>query len=328
MLFRSLAAGCTIILEPSSVALLNAFILAEVIDAAGLPLGVFNLVTGPGAKIGETLCLHPEVDMITVTGSTAAGIQIAGLAAKGVKRVTLELGGKSAAVILDEADLPSAVKATVNSWFLNTGQTCNASTRMLVPAASYPEVARLAAAEAAKLTLGDPLADIRKLGPVISKSQRESVVGFIRKGTEEGAELVAGGPEPPEGLPKGWYVEPTIFGRVQPDATIAKEEIFGPVLAIMTHQDEEEAIRLANDSIYSLAGAVFSGSEERAVRVARRIRTGQIDINGGPFNLQAPFGGFKQSGHGREHGRVGLEEFLECKALQFKVEKKPAPPTN
>jgi acyl-CoA reductase-like NAD-dependent aldehyde dehydrogenase len=320
----ALAAGCTTILKPSSLAPINAFILAEVIDAVGLPPGVFNLVSGPGARIGETLCLHPDVDMITVTGSTAAGIRIAELAAKGVKRVALELGGKSASVILDDADLSVAVKWTVSSCFLNSGQTCNACTRMLVPASSYLEVAKLAVAEAAKFTLGDPLEDTTKLGPLVSKAQRESVFGFIRKGIEEGAELLAGGPELPEGLAKGWYVKPTIFGRVDPRSTVAQEEIFGPVLAISTYVDEEEAVRLANDSIYGLGGAVFSASDERAARIARRIRTGQVDINGGLFNLQAPFGGFKQSGHGREHGPIGLEEFLEYKALQFKVEKKPA----
>jgi aldehyde dehydrogenase (NAD+) len=261
--------------------------------------------------------------MITITGSTSAGVQIAEMAARGVKRVALELGGKSASVILDDADFPTAVKATVSSCFLNTGQTCNACTRMLVPESRYEEVAKLAAAEAAKYTLGDPLAETTKLGPVISKAQRESIVGFIKKGLDEGAELVAGGPELPEGLPKGWYVKPTIFGKVDPNSTIAKEEIFGPVLAILTYKDEDEAVRLANDSIYGLGGAVFSASDERAARVARRIRTGQIDINGGTFNLQAPFGGYKHSGYGREHGRIGLEEFLQFKALQFKVEKKP-----
>lgn len=320
----ALAAGCTVILKPSTVAPLNAFILAEVIDSVGVPPGIFNLVPGRGAQVGEALCAHADVDMITLTGSTLAGKRIAELAAQGIKRVALELGGKSASVILEDADFPAAVRWTVSSCFLNSGQTCNACTRMLVPASNYPEIAKLAAAEAAKYTVGDPFAETTKLGPLVTRSQRDMVLGYIRKGIEEGAELLAGGADPPAGLPKGWYVNPTVFGQVKPHSTIAQEEIFGPVLAIINCNDEEDAIRIANDSIYGLGGAVWSKDEERAIRVARRIRAGQVDINGGPFNINAPFGGFKQSGHGREHGHIGLEEFLEYKALQLKVEKKTA----
>ena len=318
----ALAAGCTVVVKPSEVAPLNAFILAEIIDAAGLPKGVFNLVTGYGAVAGEALVGHPEVDMISFTGSTRAGKRISELAARSVKRVALELGGKSASILLEDADLAAAVKGTVSSCFLNSGQTCAAHTRMLVPESMYDEAAKLVVAEASKYTVGDPFSETSKLGPLVSSAQRERVRGYIRKGIEEGAELLCGGPEAPPALPSGWYVKPTVFGRVHPDSTIAQEEIFGPVLSIIVYKDEEEAVAIANNSMYGLSGGVWSKDESRAVRVARRIRTGQVDINGGPFNLLAPFGGFKQSGHGREYGRVGLEEFLEYKSLQFKPERK------
>ena len=239
-----------------------------------------------------------------------------------MKRVTLELGGKSASVILDDADLAAAVKGTVSACFLNSGQTCSAHTRMLVPESKYGEVAQLAVAEVAKFTVGDPFAETSKLGPLVSSLQRERVRSYIRKGIEEGAELLCGGPEAPDNLPVGWYVKPTIFGRVDPQATIAQEEIFGPVLSIITYKDEEDAVRIANNSIYGLSGGVWSQDEGRAIRLARRMRTGQVDINGGPFNVQAPFGGYKQSGNGRENGRAGLEEYLEYKSLQFKPERK------
>ena len=313
----ALAAGCTVVLKPSEAAPLNAFMLAEIVEKAGLPPGVFNLVSGTGAVVGETLASHPGVDMISFTGSTRAGRRVAELAAQTVKRVTLELGGKSASVILEDADLPVAVKGTVNACFLNSGQTCNALTRMLVPEGLYREAARLAVETAQGFTVGDPFGGQAKLGPLISEAQRQRVLGCIRQGIEDGAELLLGGPEPPEGLTKGYYVRPTIFGRVDPGSGLAREEIFGPVLSILTFRDEEEAIRLANDSIYGLAGAVWAGSSEHAQRVARRIRAGQIDINGGRFNLLAPFGGFKQSGYGRELGKCGLEEFLELKSLQL-----------
>jgi betaine-aldehyde dehydrogenase len=319
----ALAAGCTVVLKPSEVAPLNAFILAEVVDAAGVPKGVFNLVTGTGPVVGEALVRHPDVDMVSFTGSTRAGKRVSELAADSVKRVALELGGKSAAVILDDADLAAAVKGTLSACFLNSGQTCSAHTRMLVPESKYAEAAKLAAEEAAKYTVGDPFGDAAKLGPLVSAQQRERVRGYIRKGIEEGAELLAGGPDAPPGLERGYFVKPTVFGRVKPDATIAQEEIFGPVLSIITYRDEDEAIRIANGTPYGLAGGVWSGDEARALGVARRLRTGQVDINGGPFNMLAPFGGFKQSGRGRELGKFGLEEFLEYKSLQLKPEPKP-----
>jgi aldehyde dehydrogenase (NAD+) len=315
----ALAAGCTVVLKPSEVAPLNAFVLAEVMETVGLPKGVFNLVTGTGQKAGEALVRHPGVDMISFTGSTRAGKQISKLAAKSVKRVALELGGKSASVILEDADLPTAVKSTVNGCYLNSGQTCTALTRMLVPESKYEEAARLAADVAKAFTLGDPLAESTRLGPLSSLAQLQRVREYIRKGQQEGAELLTGGAEPPEGVPAGgYYVRPTIFGKVKNSMTIAQEEIFGPVLAIIPYKDEEDAIRIANDTPYGLAGAVWSKDDAHAQRVARRIRAGQVDVNGGAFNMNAPFGGFKQSGHGREAGVYGLEEFLEYKSLQLK----------
>jgi aldehyde dehydrogenase (NAD+) len=314
----ALAAGCTVVLKPSEVAPFNAFLLAEVIESAGLPKGVFNLVTGLGPTAGEALVKHPEVDMISFTGSTRAGKRISELAAQSVKRVALELGGKSASVILDDADLASAVKATVNGCYLNSGQTCTALTRMLVPESKYDEAAKVAAEVAKGFTLGDPLSEATRLGPLTSAAQLERVRRYIRKGLEEGAELLAGGPETPEGLPGGYFVKPTVFGKVKPGSTIEQEEIFGPVLSIITYKDEDEAVRIANDTAYGLAGAVWSKDEARAQKVARRIRAGQVDVNGGAFNMNAPFGGFKQSGHGREAGVYGLEEFLEYKSLQLK----------
>ncbi len=314
----ALAAGCTVVLKPSRVAPLNAFIFAEIIDDADLPNGVFNLLTGHGSLVGEALVAHPEVDLVSFTGSTRAGKRISELAAQTVKRVTLELGGKSASVILDDADLAAAVKGTVSACFLNSGQTCSAHTRMLVPESKYGEVAQLAVVEVAKFTVGDPFAETSKLGPLVSSLQRERVRSYIRKGIEEGAELLCGGSEAPDNLPLGWYVKPTVFGRVDPQATIAQEEIFGPVLSIITYKDEEDAVSIANNSIYGLSGGVWSQDEGRAIRLARLMRTGQVDINGGPFNVQAPFGGYKQSGNGRENGRAGMEEYLEYKSLQFK----------
>jgi betaine-aldehyde dehydrogenase len=315
----ALGAGCTVVLKPSEVAPFNAFVLAEVMEAAGLPKGVFNLVSGFGTPAGEALVKHPGVDMISFTGSTRAGKRISELAAQGVKRVALELGGKSASVILDDADLAAAVKSTVNGCYLNSGQTCTALTRMLVPQASYDEAARIAGEVAKGFTVGDPMAEATRLGPLTSQAQLERVRGYIRKGLQEGAELVAGGDAPPEGVPPGgYYVRPTVFGKVRNDMTIAQEEIFGPVLSIIPYRDEDDAVRIANDTPYGLAGAVWSKDETRAQRVARRIRAGQIDINGGAFNMNAPFGGFKQSGHGREAGVYGLEEFLEYKSLQLK----------
>jgi acyl-CoA reductase-like NAD-dependent aldehyde dehydrogenase len=313
----ALAAGCTVVLKPSEIAPVNAMILADIIHAAGLPAGVFNLVNGLGPVVGEVLASHPEVDMVSFTGSTRAGKRVAELAAATVKRVTLELGGKSASVILPDADLAAAVKGTVGACLLNSGQTCSAHTRMLVPANRYDEVKALVQATIAKFTLGASLDENSRLGPLVSASQRERVLGFIRQGLEEGAELVAGGPDKPA-FDKGYFVHPTVL-RVKPSDTLAREEIFGPVLVILTYDTEEEAIRIANDTIYGLGGGVWSVDQDHAVAVARQIRTGQVDINGGPFNGNAPFGGYKQSGNGRENGRYGLEEFLEFKAMQFPV---------
>jgi betaine-aldehyde dehydrogenase len=318
----ALAAGCTVVLKPSEVAPLNAFVLAEIIHAAGLPAGVFNLVTGYGPVVGEAMARHPNVDMVSFTGSTRAGKRVSELASATVKRVALELGGKSAALVLEDADLAAAVKGTINACFLNSGQTCSAHTRLLVPESKYDEAAKIAVELAKGYTVGDPFGGTAKLGPLISQLQRERVRGYIKKGIEGGAQLLTGGPDAPDGLPKGYYVKPTIFGRVKPDATIAQEEIFGPVLSIITYKDEDEAVKIANGTPYGLGGGVWSKDEEHAKKVARRMRTGQVDINGGPFNLQAPFGGFKQSGNGRELGRFGLEEFLEYKSLQLKPEAK------
>ena len=315
----ALAAGCTVVLKPSELAPLSAFILAEIVHEAGIPAGVFNLVTGTGEVVGEALVSHPAVDMVSFTGSTGAGRRVAELAAQSVKRVALELGGKSAAIILEDADLPAAVKATVAACFLNSGQTCNALTRMLVPESLYEQAADLAVEAAGGYVVGDPFADNTRLGPLVSARQRDRVREYIRTGIAEGAELLCGGPDIPQGRDNGYYVQPTVFGRVHPGMTIAREEIFGPVLAIITYRDEDEAVRIANDTNYGLAGAVWSGDGERAVRVARRMRAGQVDINGGSFNILAPFGGCKQSGYGRELGRYGLEEFLTVQSLQFKV---------
>ena len=318
----ALAAGCTVVLKPSEVAPFNAFILAEVVEAAGLPKGVFNLVTGFGPAAGEALVKHPQVDMISFTGSTRAGKRISEVAAATVKRVALELGGKSASVILDDADLAAAVKGTVSGCYLNSGQTCTALTRMLVPASKYDEAAKLAVEAAKGFTLGDPMSEATRLGPLSSQMQMDRVRDYIKKGVAEGAELLTGGADKPEGIAGanagGYFVKPTIFGKVKNSMAIAQEEIFGPVLSIIAYQDEEEAVRIANDSPYGLAGAVWSGDDAHAQKVARRIRAGQIDINGGAFNMNAPFGGFKQSGHGREAGIYGLEEFLEYKSMQLK----------
>jgi len=313
----ALAVGCTVVLKPSEVAPLNAFILAEVIDEAGLPAGVFNLVTGTGPVVGEAIVSHPDVDMVSFTGSTRAGRRVSELASQSVKPVALELGGKSPNVILDDADLETAVTDGIGKCFLNSGQTCSALTRMLVPRARLEEAERIAAGVAETYAVGDPFDPATRLGPLVSETQRERVRGYIRKGVEEGARLVTGGEDPPDGADRGYYVRPTVFSDVRPDMTIAQEEIFGPVLAIMPYDDEDDAIRIANDSQYGLAGGVWSADEERAQRVARRIRTGQVEINGGVFNPLAPFGGYKQSGHGRELGRHALEEYLQVKSMQF-----------
>jgi aldehyde dehydrogenase (NAD+) len=312
----ALAAGNTVVVKPSEVAPINAFILAEVIAEAELPAGVFNLVTGLGPEVGEAIAAHPDVDMVSFTGSTRAGKRVAEVAAGTVKRVALELGGKSPNVILDDADFTKAVADGVGKCFLNSGQTCTALTRMLVPRDRLEEAERIAAATAENFTPGNPFEKTTRLGPLVSAVQRQRVEGYIEKGIEEGAKLLIGGPGAPEGLDKGYFVKPTVFSEVTPDMTIAREEIFGPVLSIMPYDSEDEAIRIANDTIYGLAGGVWSGDPQRAERVARKLRAGQIEVNGGAFNAMAPFGGYKQSGLGREAGTFGFEEFLEVKALQ------------
>jgi aldehyde dehydrogenase (NAD+) len=310
----ALAAGCTVVLKPSEVTPVSIFMLAEVIDEAGLPAGAFNLVTGLGPVVGERLAGHPDVDMISFTGSTPAGKRVAVVAAETVKRVALELGGKSANVLLDDADFASAVTAGVAACYLNAGQTCSALTRMIVPRSHLAEVEQLARKEAEQYVVGDPFAGGTRLGPLVSDAQRDRVRRYIQQGIDEGATLVTGGPEAPEGLDKGYFVKPTVFSDVTPAMTIAQEEIFGPVLVIMPYDTEDEAVEIANSTAYGLSGGV-SGSPERALRVARRLRTGQVRLNQARPVRSAPFGGYKESGNGREHGRFGLEEFLETKAV-------------
>jgi acyl-CoA reductase-like NAD-dependent aldehyde dehydrogenase len=312
----ALAAGCTVVLKPSEVAPLNAYILAEIVDSVGLPPGVFNLVSGTGPVVGEAIASHPDIDMVSFTGSTRAGKRVSELASQTVKRVALELGGKSANIILDDADFAEVIPKSVFACYLNSGQTCSAHTRMLVPRDKHDEIVEIARAAAETVTVGPAESDAR-LGPLISATQRDRVRSYIQKGIDEGATLVTGGTEAPDGLDTGYFVRPTVFADVRSDMTIAQEEIFGPVLSILPYDDEDDAVRIANDSVYGLAGGVWSGDPERAQRVARRMRTGQVDINGGGFNIEAPFGGYKQSGNGRELGTHGLDEFLEVKSLQL-----------
>jgi aldehyde dehydrogenase (NAD+) len=318
----ALAVGCTVVLKPSEIAPLNAFVLAEILDEVGFPPGVFNLVCGTGGVVGEAIAAHPDVDVVSFTGSTRAGRRVSELASRTVKRVALELGGKSPNLLLADAPIEKAARGAVMSAFLNSGQTCSALTRLVVPRARLAEVEQIVTAAAEAVVVGDPLSDGpagrgAQLGPLVSEVQRERVRGFIRKGVEEGARLLTGGPEAPEGLERGYYVRPTVFSDVTPDMTIAREEIFGPVLVIQPYEDEDEAIAIANDTVYGLAGAVWSADPDRAKAVARRIRAGQVQINDGRFNAGAPFGGYKQSGVGREYGVIGFEEFLETKAMQL-----------
>jgi len=310
----ALAAGCTVVLKPSEVAPLNAFLLAEACEAIGLPAGVLNIVTGYGPVVGEAIASHPGVDMVSFTGSLRAGRRVGALAADSIKKVTLELGGKSAFVVLDDAPFEKAIPAGARNAMMNSGQTCSAWTRMVVPRSRYQEALDLAKSAISSLKLGDPLDANSRLGPLISATQRERVEGYIAKGKQEGARVVLGGGRP-AGLDKGYYMEPTIFADVTSKMTIAQEEIFGPVLSVLPYDTEEEAVQIANDTIYGLAGGVWSGDTERAMRVARRMRTGQVDVNGGKYNPMAPFGGYKQSGIGRELGMFGLEEFFQVKSI-------------
>ena len=313
----ALAAGCTVVAKPASEAPLSAFLLAQAIEAAGFPPGVFNLVSGDGPTTASLLVQHPDVDMISFTGSTATGAKIAAAAAASAKRVTLELGGKSPSLVLEDADFPKALRSTVNNCFLNSGQTCNALTRLLVPRDRLAEVEEQVAPLVAGMKLGDPADPDTKLGPLVSARQRERVRQYIREAIQAGTRLLVGGADPPEGLRRGFYVKPTVFTDVDPGAVIAQEEVFGPVLCIIGYREVEEAVAIANGTRYGLAAAVWSADAGRALQVARRIRAGQIDINGAPFNAVAPFGGFKQSGYGREFGVFGLEEYLEPMSIQL-----------
>lgn len=314
----ALAAGCTVVVKPSETTPLSAYMFADVLDRIGLPPGVFNLVCGVGPVVGEAVVTHPGVDMVSFTGSAQAGRRISELAAARLKPVAMELGGKSAAIVLDDADLRQAINGVLVKTYQNSGQACTAPTRLLVDRARMPEAERIAAEiSTAVYRPGDPFEEKSTQGPVVSAAQRDRVRAYIRRGVEEGAKLVCGGAGPPSGLDTGYFVAPTVFSDVRSGMTIAQEEIFGPVLAILPFDDEEEAIAIANDSDYGLAGQVWSADRERAIRVARRVRTGMVSINGGAFNPRAPFGGMKQSGHGRELGRFGIEEFLTYKSLQL-----------
>ena len=311
----ALAAGCTLVLKPAEMAPLSAFMLAEAAHEVGLPAGVFNLVSGSGRVVGEAIVAHPDVDMVSFTGSLQAGRRIASVAGDGIKKVCLELGGKSAFVVLDDAPFEKAIPAGVNNCMQNSGQTCSAWTRMLVPRARQDEAIELAKAQLAKLTVGDPFDKDTRLGPLASAAQRETVLGYIEQGKKDGARLVSGGGRPAH-LPKGFYVEPTIFANVDNRTTIAQEEIFGPVLSVIPYDSEDDAVAIANDSPYGLAGGVWAATPERALSVARQLRTGQVDINGGRFNSLAPFGGYKKSGIGREIGPLAVEEFFQLKSIQ------------
>ena len=311
----ALAAGCTMVLKPSEVAPFNAILFAEILDEAGVPAGVFNLVNGDGPTVGVALSSHPDVDMMSFTGSTRAGIEVARNAAPTVKRVAQELGGKSANIILDDADFQAAISRDVFGMCMNSGQSCNAPTRMLVPNARMDEAAAIAKAAAENVRVGAPDADGTTIGPVVSEVQFNKIQGLIEKGIEEGAKLETGGPGRPDGLNQGYYVKPTVFSHVTNDMTIAREEIFGPVLSLIGYEDDEDAVRIANDTVYGLSGYISSGDPDRAKSMARRIRSGNVHLNGAPVDNKAPFGGYKQSGNGREWGSHGFEEFLEVKAI-------------
>ena len=317
----AMAVGCTVVLKPSEVAPLNAFVLAEIIDELGFPPGVFNLVSGVGPVVGEAIAAHPDVDMVSFTGSTRAGTRVAEVAAVNVTRVHQELGGKSANIILDDADFATAIPKAVGACYLNSGQTCSALTRLLVPADRIDEAAELAAAAADAQVVGPAEAEGTGLGPLVSQAQWERVQGYIQAGIDEGATLVTGGTGKPDDLPEGYedgyYVRPTVFANVSNSMTIAREEIFGPVLSIIGYADEDDAVAIANDTDYGLSGGVWGTDTDRALAVAKRLRTGQVDMNGAFLNHEAPFGGYKKSGNGRELGRYGLAEFVESKSINL-----------
>jgi len=315
-----MAAGCTVVLKPSEVAPVDAFMLAEIIHEAGLPKGVFNLVTGTGTVVGEAIAASADIDMVSFTGSTRAGKRVAQVGAETIKKIALELGGKSANIIcddLDEATFAKAVMGGVGKAFLNSGQTCSALTRMLVPRARLAEAEKSVVTAASGMKVGDPFAEGSNLGPLASAAQRDRVQSYIAKGIDEGAKLIFGGPGAPEGLTTGYYVNPTVFSEVKNSMAIAQEEIFGPVLVMIPYDSVDDAVNIANDSVYGLAGAVFSADKDKAIGIAKRMRTGQVEVNGGAFNPNAPFGGYKQSGIGRELGEYGFEEFLQIKSLQL-----------
>ena len=313
----AIAAGCTMILKPSKEAPLSAFILADILHEIGLPPGVFNLVSGHGSEIGNYMSSHPEVDMVSFTGSTGAGVSVSEAAATTVKRVTLELGGKSANVALEDADPTLVAKKAIGACHQNSGQTCSALTRLIIPESMSQEVYEIIADKNNSYTVGDPLEESTRCGPMVSLRQQKSVNEYIESGINEGATLISGGLGMPEGISKGYYVKPTIFANVSSNMKIWKEEIFGPVLVIATYKSEEEALRLANDSIYGLSGGVWSKDEGRAIDFAIEMWSGQVSVNGGAFNVSAPFGGYKLSGNGRELGTHGLNEFLEIKSIQL-----------
>lgn len=313
----ALAAGCTVVVKPSSETPLTAFWLAQTLHDVGLPAGVFNLVTGPGRTVGEAICTHPDVDMVSITGSTEAGVRVAQLAAGTVKRVSQELGGKSVLLALEDADIAQAAARAGGGICANSGQVCAALTRLLVPRAKQDIAIAAAKAAAEAAVVGGAFDEGVTMGPVSSKAQFDTVRSYIKKGIEEGATLVTGGLDMPAGKNTGYFVKPTVFANVRNDMTIAQEEIFGPVLCIIPYDNEEQAIEIANDTVFGLSGAVFSASKDRAIAAAKQIRTGQVSINGGAFNVAAPFGGYKQSGNGRELGPHGLSEFVELKAMQL-----------
>lgn len=313
----ALLSGSTVVLKPSEVAPLVPYVLAEAIHEVGLPPGVFNLISGLGPDIGAALVAHREVDMVSFTGSTQGGRAVASAAAQGIKRVSLELGGKSAAAVLPDADLERAVKATVSSCLLNSGQTCLAVTRLVVPRERYADAVELAVAAASRFTPGDPRDPAAKQGPLVSAAQRDRVRGFIDRAVADGARVAVGGSAAPDGLDRGYFVRPTVIADAAPDSEIAQEEVFGPVLVVLSYDDVDDAVRIANGTPYGLSGAVWGPDQDAAVAVARRLRSGQVDVNGGAFNTAAPFGGMKLSGTGREFGRAGLEEYYELQALQL-----------